>query len=103
MQREEIQALFERYFAKYKKRENQDDPNWTAYWTEFTPQGKFEVRMIQSPEQRRFTFFEQDKKIAEVTGWEAFFETSQALDQDPDVGYEEAAFFASLREAMDAP
>ncbi len=100
MEHEEIQQIFERFFEKYRKHESDEDPNWSAYWTEFTEKGKFEVRMIKAPGRLTFSFFNDDRKLAEVEGWDTFFDASKSLEQDDSNGYDEARFFAGMQEAV---
>jgi hypothetical protein len=77
MQRADIERIFEAYFEKYKKTEG-DRSSWSAFWTDMTPAGVLEINLTKCPKGTTFKVFVDKRKVAEVTGWDAYFE---AMDQ----------------------
>jgi hypothetical protein len=89
MERADIERIFEAYFEKYKKTEG-DRTSWSAYWTEMTDEGVLEINLTKCPQGTIFKIFVDKKKLAEVNGWDAFFETMETMNDkhpglyDPD-------------------
>lgn len=72
MTNDDIMRIFESYFEKYKKTEG-DRTSWSAYWTEMTPEGVLELNLTKCPKGTTFKIFVDKKKVAEVSGWDAYF------------------------------
>lgn len=95
MERADIERIFEAYFEKYKKTEG-DRSSWSAVWTEMTPQGVLDLNMTKCPQGTIFKIFVDKKKVAEVNGWDAYFETMEQVDADyPDL-YDPAKIFGDM-------
>lgn len=92
MEQKRIKEIFDTYFEKYKKTEG-DRTSWSAVWLETTPAGVLELNMTKCPKGLTFKIFVDKKKIAEVIGWEAFFEETSKLD--PEL-YDEDAVFSAM-------
>jgi hypothetical protein len=97
MERAEIQRIFEAYFEKYKKTEG-DRSSWSAFWTEMTPAGVLELNLTKCPRGTTFKIFVDKRKVAEATGWDAYFQAMETLAAerpglyDPDRIFGEMAF-----------
>ncbi|MDD3313823.1 hypothetical protein [Pseudodesulfovibrio sp.] len=98
MQRADIERIFEAFFEKYKKTEG-DETAWSAYWTELTPAGKFEINLTKCPCGTIFKVFVDNKKVLELNGWDAFFEGMAAFGEAHPGLYDPDVFFADM-EAM---
>ncbi|WP_319582010.1 hypothetical protein [uncultured Pseudodesulfovibrio sp.] len=81
MERADIERIFEAYFEKYKKTEG-DRTSWSAYWTEMTGEGVLELNLTKCPRGTIFKFFVDKKKVTEVSGWDAFFETLETMAEE---------------------
>ena len=81
MERADIERIFEAYFEKYKKTEG-DRTSWSAFWTEMTPQGVLELNLTKCPRGTTFKIFVDKRKVAEVHGWDAYFEIMSRVDED---------------------
>ncbi len=78
MQRKDIERIFEAYFEKYKKTEG-DRSAWSALWTEITPGGVLVLNLTKCPRGTIFKIFVDKKKVAEVMGWDAYFEVMKTV------------------------
>ena len=81
MERADIERIFEAYFEKYKKTEG-DRTSWSAFWTEMTDEGVLELNLTKCPRGTIFKVFVDKKKLTEVAGWDAFFETLDTLAEE---------------------
>jgi hypothetical protein len=97
MDQEQIKGIFEAYFEKYKKTEG-DRTAWSAYWAEPTPAGELEINMTKCPAGTIFKIFKDKKKVTEVNGWDAFFQTMEDIASREPRLYDPDTFFATMRE-----
>jgi hypothetical protein len=99
MERTDIERIFEAYFEKYKKTEG-DRTSWSAYWTDMSPKGVLELNLTKCPRGTVFKIFVNKKKVAEVIGWDAFFETMEQVAADYPGLYTPDALFADMETAI---
>lgn len=78
MERDDIIRIFEAFFEKYKKTEG-DRTAWSAVWTDMRPEGVLELNMTKCPKGTTFKIFVDKKKVAQVIGWDKYFETMQTV------------------------
>jgi len=95
MERAEIERTFEAYFEKYKKTEG-DRTSWSAFWTEMTPAGTLELNLTKCPRGTTFKIFVNKKKVAEATGWDAYFDTMETVDAAHPGLYDPDKIFADM-------
>ncbi|MGE4423560.1 MAG: hypothetical protein AB7D39_14785 [Pseudodesulfovibrio sp.] len=95
MERADIQRIFEAYFEKYKKTEG-DRTSWSAFWTEMTGEGVLELNLTKCPAGDTFKVFVDKKKVAEVTGWDAYFETMDGLAEEHPGLYDPDRIFSDM-------
>jgi len=98
MQRADVERIFEAYFEKYKKTEG-DRTVWSAYWTETTGTGSFEINLTRCRRGTIFKVFVDNRKVLELNGWDAFFEAMKTFGEDHPGLYDQDAFFSGM-EAM---
>ena len=99
MERVEIERIFEAYFEKYKKTEG-DRTAWSAFWTEITKNGVLEINLTKCPRGTIFKIFVDKKKVAEVTGWDEYFETMKKMSADHPGLYDSDTIFESMEFAI---
>ena len=95
MERTDIERIFEAYFEKYKKTEG-DRSSWSAYWTDMTDQGVLELNLTKCPKGTTFKIFVDKKKVAEVTGWDAYFETMEQVSAEHPGLYDPDRIFSEM-------
>jgi len=95
MQRSDIERIFEAYFEKYKKTEG-DETVWSAYWTEMSRTGKFEINLTRCPRGTIFKVFVDNKKVLELSGWDAFFEAMETFGKEHPGLYDQDTFFTDM-------
>lgn len=95
MERADMERIFEAYFEKYKKTEG-DRTSWSAFWTEMTPAGVLELNMTKCPRGTTFKIFVDKKKVAEVTGWDAYFEAMDKVESEHPGLYDPDKIFADM-------
>ena len=95
MERADIERIFEAYFEKYKKTEG-DRTSWSAFWTEMTPQGVLELNLTKCPTGTTFKIFIDKRKVAEVTGWDAYFEIMDKVSAEHPGLYDPAKIFGEM-------
>lgn len=98
MKDQEIQATFERFFEKYKKTEG-DRTAWSAFWSDQNAEGVFEIIMTKCPRGTTFKPYADKKKLAELSGWEAFFQALPELEAQH-AAFDREAFFSGMREMI---
>lgn len=97
MERADIERIFEAYFEKFKKTEG-DRTSWSAVWTEMTAHATLDLNLTKCPRGTTFKIFIDKKKITEVQGWDAYFETMEKVSEthpglyDPDKIFGEMEF-----------
>lgn len=95
MQRTDIERIFESFFEKFKKTEG-DQTSWSAVWTDMTKNGVLELNMTKCPRGTTFKIFKDKKKIAEASGWDAYFETMDKFANDNPGFYDPDRIFADM-------
>jgi len=95
MERADIERIFEAYFEKFKKTEG-DRTSWSAVWTEMTPTATLDLNLTKCPRGTSFKIFVDKKKVAEVQGWDAYFETMEKVDKEHPGLYEPENIFAQM-------
>lgn len=95
MERADIERIFEAYFEKYKKTEG-DRTSWSAFWTEMTDKGILELNLTKCPRGTTFKIFVDKKKVAEVMGWDAYFEAMEQLSTKHPGLYDPDKIFADM-------
>lgn len=95
MDRKKVETIFEAYFEKYKKTEG-DRSSWSAFWTETTPKGVLELNLTKCPKGTIFKVFVDKKKVAEVIGWDAFFDAMKKVDAEYPGLYDEDKIFSEM-------
>lgn len=98
MDKDAVKKAFEAYHAKYKKTEG-DESAWSAVYTDYAGADTFEINFTKCPRGDVFKFFENNKKLDEVVGWDAFFDKSAELAEDKD-SYDPERFFQGVREMV---
>ena len=93
--RDDIVRIFEAYFEKYKKTEG-DRTSWSAIWTDVNSVGTLELNLTKCPRGTTFKIFADKKKYAEAMGWDAFFDTMDALSVERPGLYEPDRIFADM-------
>lgn len=96
MDRTDIERIFEAYFEKYKKTEG-DRSSWSAFWTEMAPKGVLEINLTKCPRGTTFKIFVDKKKIAEVSGWDAYFTTMEAVATAQPGLYDPEKIFSDMK------
>jgi len=69
MEQQEMERLWEAFFAKYQKTEG-DRSSWSAPWMVFAGGRKVEMIMTRCPRGTRFRFFVDGKQVEEVEGFD---------------------------------
>ncbi|WP_415719545.1 hypothetical protein [Maridesulfovibrio sp.] len=95
MKHEDIKRIFEGYFEKYKKTEG-DRTAWSAVWLETTKEGVLELNMTKCPKGTTFKIFVNKKKEAQISGWNAFFETMPEIATKYPGLYDEQRIFSEM-------
>jgi len=95
MQRNDIERIFEAFFDKYKKTEG-DRTAWSAVWTDMTPEGVLELNMTKCPKGTTFKIFVNKRKVAQVIGWDAYFETMKTVVSNNPGLYNPDRIFADM-------
>lgn len=95
MQQDDIKRIFDAYFEKYKKTEG-DRTSWSAVWSETTPEGTLELNMTKCPQGTIFKIFVDKRKVAEVNGWDAYFETMEQVAADHPGLYDPEKLFKEM-------
>lgn len=95
MEREKLQSIFEAYFEKYQKTEG-DRTSWSAFWAQTTPQGVLELNMTKCPKGTTFKIFVDNKKFAEVSGWQGYFGAIRQLEEQYPGLYDEDTIFSEM-------
>lgn len=95
MERADVERIFEAYFDKYKKTEG-DRSSWSAFWTEMTDKGVLELNLTKCPKGTTFKIFVDKKKVAEVTGWDAFFPAMEKVEAEYPGLYDENKIFNDM-------
>ena len=95
MERAEIERIFEAYFEKFKKTEG-DRSAWSAFWTEITPDGVLELNLTKCPRGTVFKIFVDKKKVTEVIGWDAYFDTMATVATDHPGLYDPDKIFSDM-------
>ncbi len=99
MEQAEIKRIFEAFFEKYKKTEG-DRTVWSAYWTDMTDKGTLEINLTKCPRGTIFKVFIDKKKVEEVNGWDAFFDTIKTVSNNNPGLYDEDRFFHGMKEMI---
>ncbi|QJB56916.1 hypothetical protein [Pseudodesulfovibrio sp. zrk46] len=95
MERTEIERIFESFFEKYKKTEG-DRTSWSAVWTHMTDKGVLDLNMTKCPRGTTFKIFKDKKKIAQVIGWDAYFETMEKFQAEHPGLYDPDQIFSDI-------
>lgn len=95
MERAEIERIFEAYFEKYKKTEG-DRSSWSAFWTEMTPAGVLELNLTKCPRGTTFKIYVDKRKVAEVVGWDAYFQIMETVAAERPGLYDEDRIFGEM-------
>ena len=95
MQQDDIIRIFEAFFEKYKKTEG-DRTSWSAVWTDMTANGVLDLNMTKCPKGTTFKIFVDKKKVAQVIGWDAYFEAMETVSSEHPGFYDPARIFADM-------
>ncbi|QGY40504.1 hypothetical protein GM415_10330 [Pseudodesulfovibrio cashew] len=95
MERNDIERIFEAFFEKYKKTEG-DRTVWSAVWTHMTPEGVLELNITKCPRGTVLKVFVNKKKVAEVEGFDAYFETMEKVALEHPGLYEPNKIFSEM-------
>ncbi|MBI9079839.1 MAG: hypothetical protein JEY79_08875 [Pseudodesulfovibrio sp.] len=99
MERADIERIFEAYFEKYKKTEG-DGSAWSAFWAEMAPAGVLEINLTKCPRGTVFKIFVDKKKIIEVIGWDAYFQTMETMAADHPGLYDPDKIFSDMESIL---
>lgn len=99
MNNNRIQEIFESYFEKYKKSEG-DMTVWSAYWVVYTTGHSFEINMTKCPRGTRFKIFNDNQKVGEIEGWDAFLAIIGALEETYGPSFEREDFFTQMADML---
>lgn len=97
MDKSEIKKTFEAYFEKYKKTEG-DGESWSAVFSDHTPKGRLDINVTKCPDGTSFKIFKDNDKLAEVQGWDGFFEYVPELQEKHPGLYDQERFFSAMQE-----
>jgi len=95
MKRADIERIFEAYFEKYKKTEG-DRTAWSAFWTEMTDKGVLELNLTKCPRGTVFKIFVDKRKVAEVIGWDAYFQAMDTISAEHPGLYDPEKVFTEM-------
>ncbi len=95
MERQDIERIFEAFFEKFKKTEG-DRTAWSAVWLEMVPAGVLELNLTKCPRGTVFKIFVDKKKVAEVIGWDAYFDTMEKVAADHPGLYDPDKIFSEM-------
>lgn len=102
MEQQEIERLWEAFFAKYKKTEG-DRSSWSALWTVFAGGSKVEMIMTRCPRGTRFRFFVGAVLVEEVEGFDGLAQRLPVWEtQFPGI-FDAEDFFAQMAEMVASP
>ncbi|MGE4504272.1 MAG: hypothetical protein AB7D51_02915 [Desulfovibrionaceae bacterium] len=99
MTEQEIKDTFEAFFEKYKKTEG-DRTSWSAFWTDLSAAGSFEINLTKCPRGTVFKPFAGKVKLPEIEGWEAFFAAIPELEREHPGLFEKDRFFQGMKEMV---
>lgn len=100
MDRQEMERLWEAFFAKYKKTEG-DRTSWSAPWTVFTGGHRVELLMTRCPRGTRFRFFVDGVRVEEVEGFDGLWARLGEWERRFPGVFVAEEFFAQMAEVLE--
>ncbi len=100
MERQEMERLWETFFAKYKKTEG-DGTTWWAPWRVWSGGHTLEMLMSRCPQGTRFRLFVDGQRVEEVEGFDGLWAQLATWEKQFPGVFVAERFFAEMAEALE--